>query len=112
MKLQRRSCYCLDLQIKHLVDDIFLLYQQIYVKKLLHTFNIENANALAAPLMAMSKRDEDQYGSTKAEVEEVNNNESLATVEALLYFARNMGQDISFVVSIFVRHNERPLERH
>ena len=68
MKVLGRTSYCLGLQIKHYADGSLLLHQQTYMKKLLRTFNMDNANALLAPMIgivAMQMIHTDQQMTTR-----------------------------------------------
>ena len=58
MKILGRTTFCLGLQIKHFADGSILLHQQTYTRKLLRTFNMENANALSAPMIGKSKTED------------------------------------------------------
>ena len=68
MKVLGRTSYCLGLHIKHYADGSLLLHQQTYMKKLLRTFNMDNANALLAPMIgivAMQMIHTDQQMTTR-----------------------------------------------
>ena len=112
MKILGRTSYCLGLQIKHYADGSLLLHQQTYVKKLLCTFNMENANALSTPMIGKSRTDEDPYRPADTEEKEVDKKQYLAAVGALLYLATNTRPDISFAVSVLARHSQKPTSRH
>ena len=112
MKVLGRTSYCLGLQIKHYADGSLLLHQQTYVKKLLRTFNMDNANALSAPMIGKSRTEDDPYRPADDDEEEIDKPQYLAAVGALLYLATNTRPDISFAVSVLARHSQKPTSRH
>jgi len=112
MKILGRTTFCIGLQIKHFADGSILLHQQTYTRKLLRTFNMENANALSAPMIGKSKTEDDPYRPAEPEEEEVEKHQYLAAVGALLHLATNTRPDISFAVSVLACHNQRPTIRH
>lgn len=70
MKVLGRTSYCLGLQIKHYANGSLLLHQQTYVKKLLCTFNMDNANALSTPIIGKSRTEDDPYRPANDDEEE------------------------------------------
>lgn len=112
MKLIGKTSYCLGLQITHLADGSMLLHQQTYARKLLKTFNMDNANVLSTPMIGRSKTDDDPYRPAEAKEEELDKPKYLAAVGTLLYLATNTRTDISFAVSDLARHSQRPTARH
>ena len=112
MKVLGRTSYCLGLQIKHYADGSLLLYQQTYVKQLLRTFNMDNANALSAPMIGKSRTEDDPYRPADDEEQEIDKPQYLAVVGALLYLATNTRPDISFAVSVLARHSHKPTSGH
>jgi hypothetical protein len=99
-------------QIKHYADGSLLLHQQTYVKKLLRTFNMDNANALSAPMIGKSRTEDDPYRPTDDDEEKIDKPQYLAAVGTLLYLATNTRPDISFAVSVLARHSQKPTSRH
>ena len=73
---------------------------------------MDTANALSTPMIGNSKIKEDLYHPVEHEEEKIENRQYLAAVGALPYLATNTRLDISFVVSISSRHNQRPTKRH
>ena len=112
MKELWRPSYCLGLHIEHYADGILLLHQQTYVKKLLRTFNMDNTNALSAPMIGKSRFDDDPYRPLDDEEEEIDKPQYRAAVGALLYLATNTQPDISFAVSVLAHHSHKPTSRH
>ena len=112
MKVLGRTSYCIGLQVKHYADGSLLLHQQTYTRKLLRTFNMENANALSAPMIGKSRTEEDPYRTAEIDEAEVDKSQYLAVVGALLYLATNTRPDISFAVSVLARHSQKPTARH
>ena len=71
MKVLGCTSYCLGLQIKHYADGSLLLHQQTYVKKLLRTFNMDNAYALSTSMIGKSRKEDDPYRPADDEEEEI-----------------------------------------
>ncbi|OAE29464.1 hypothetical protein AXG93_1028s1060 [Marchantia polymorpha subsp. ruderalis] len=93
-------------------DGSMLLHQQTYARKLLKKFNMDNANALSAPMIRRNKTDDDPYRPAEAEEEELDKPKYLAAVGALLYLATNTQPNINFAVSVLARHSQRPTARY
>ena len=108
MKVLGHTSYCLGPQIKHYADGSLLLHQQTYVKKLLCMFNMDNANALSAPMIGKSRTDDDPYRPADDDEDVIDKPQYLAAGGALLYLATNTRHDISFAVSILARHSQKP----
>ena len=112
MKLFGKTSFCLGLQIHHLPDGSILLHQQSYVKKLLKNFNMGDANSLSAPMIGRSKTGDDPYRPSEEEEDEVDKQNYLAAVGALIYLATHTRPDIAFATSVLARHSQKPTHRH
>lgn len=105
IKVLGLTTFCLGLQIQHYTDGSLLIHQQTYVRKLVRTLKMEEANALTSPMIGRSKTDEDPYWPGDLEEEEVDKTKYLAVVRALLYLATNTGPDIAFSVCVLACHS-------
>ena len=111
MKLLGRTSYCLGLQVQHFPGGV-LLHQQTYTKKLLKFFNMDHANALAAPMIGRSRSEDDPYRPCSEEEEIVDRSKYLTAVGAFTYLTTHTRPDIAFATNILARHSQKPTSRH
>lgn len=112
MKILGRTTFCLGLQVHHSPDGSILFHQQNYTRKLLKTFQMEQAHPLAAPMIGRSCTTTDPYRPCCKEEEVIDKDKYLASVGALIYLATHTRPNISFDMSILARHNQKPTARH
>ena len=110
MKLLGKTLFCLDLQIQHFPNGI-LLHQQAYTHKLLKFFPMDQAHALAVPMIGRSGSDDDPYRPCSEE-EIVDRSKYLTAVGAFTYLTTHTQPDIAFATNILARHNQKPTARH
>jgi hypothetical protein len=103
MKLLGKTSYCLGLQVHHFPGGV-LLHQQAYVRKLLKHFQMNQAYALAAPMIGRSRTTEDE--------EIVDMQKYLTAVGAFTYLTTHTRPDIAFATNILARHSQKPTARH
>lgn len=73
---------------------------------------MEQATALAAPMMGRSQTNDDPYRPADPGEEELESKPYLAAVGALIYLATHTQPDISFATSVLAQHNHHPTARH
>lgn len=111
MKFLGRTSFCLGLQLQHHPTGI-LLHQHTYVRKLLHHFNMDQSNALGAPMIGRSSTDHDPYQPCSEEEEVVERQRYLTAVGSFTYLATHTRPDIAFATSVLARHSQKPTARH
>ena len=111
MKLLGKTSYCLGLQIQHFSHGI-LLHQQAYTRKVLKHFHMDQAHALAAPMIGRSRTSEDPYQPCSEEEEIVDRQRYLTAVGAFTYLMTHTRPDIAFATNILARHSQKPTARH
>ena len=98
------TTFCLGLQVHHMPDGLFL-HQHSYVHKALKTFQMEEANSLATPMIGRSKTNEDPYQSREKEEEVIDKQKYLTAVGSFTYLTTHTRPDIAFATSILARHS-------
>ena len=111
MKLLGKTLFCLGLQIQHFPNGV-LLHQQAYTRKLLKFSQMDQAHALAAPMIGRSRSDDDPYQPCSEEEEIVDRSKYLTVVGAFTYLTTHTRPDIAFATNILTMHNEKPTARH
>ena len=111
MKLLGKTSFCLGLQIQHFSTGV-LLHQQAYTRKLLKFFQMDQAHALAAPMIGRSRNNDDPYQPCSEEEEKVDMSKYLTAVGAFTYLTTHTRPDIAFATNIFARHNQKPTACH
>ena len=111
MKLLGKTSFCLGLQIQHFPNGV-LLHQQSYTRKLLKFFNMDQAHALAAPMIGRSRSEDDPYQPCSEEEEIVDRSKYLTAVGAFTYLTTHTRPDIAFATNILARHSQKPTARH
>ena len=111
MKLLGKTLFCLGLQVHHFPDGV-LLHQQSYTRKLLKFFNMDQAHALAAPMIGKSRSEDDPYQPCSEEEEIVDRSKYLTVVGAFTYLTTHTRPDIAFATNILVRHSQKPTAHH
>ena len=106
-----KTSYCLGLQMHHFSGGV-LLHQQAYVRKLLKHFQMDQAHALATPMIGRSQTTEDPYQSCFEDGEIVNMQKYLTAVGAFTYLITHTRPDIAFTTNILARHSQKPTARH
>ena len=108
MKLLGKNSFCLGLQISHILGGGIFLHQMTYIQKLLKRFGMDKSNPLSAPMIGCNKITDHPYRPCKEEEEYYDKTHYLAAIGALLYLSTFTGPDISFAMSVLVRHSQRP----
>jgi hypothetical protein len=111
IKLLGNTLYYLGLQVHHFPGGV-ILHQQAYVCKLFKHFQMDQAHALAAPMIGRSRNTEDPYQPCSEEEEIVNIQKYLTAVKAFTYLTTHTRPDITFATTILARHSQKPTARH
>lgn len=113
MKYLGQTSYCLGLQVHYVPNGGILLHQQAYVQKILKLFQMDHANLLAAPMIRLSKINDDPYQPREEEEEEiVNKPKYLTAVGAFTFLTTHTKLGFAFATSILARHGHNPTLRH
>ena len=85
MKLFGKTLFCFELHIQYFSNGV-LLHQQAYTRKLLKHFHMDQAHALAAPMIERSRTNDDSYQPCLEEEEEIVDRQNyLIGVETFTY---------------------------
>ena len=106
MKLLGKTSFCLGLQIQHFPDGV-LLHQQSYTCKILKFFNMDQAHALAVPMIGRSRSDDNPCQPCSEEEEIVDKSKYLTTVGTFTYLTTHTRPDIAFATNILARHSQK-----
>ncbi|GLT35869.1 hypothetical protein SLA2020_102850 [Shorea laevis] len=105
--------FCLDLQIEHLSNGIFV-HQLNYVEKILKRFNMDKSHPLSSPMVVRSLDVNKDPFRPREDNEEILGLEVpyLSAIGALMYLANNTRPDIAFSVNLLARYSSAPTRRH
>ena len=108
----RKTKLCLDLQIEHLVNEIFV-HQSNYIVKVLKRFYMDKSHPLSTPMVVRSLDVKKYPLRCREDDEELIGPEVpyLSAIRALTYLASNTRLDISFAVNLLARYNSSPTRR-
>nr|CAD39881.2 OSJNBb0067G11.4 [Oryza sativa Japonica Group]CAE05263.2 OSJNBb0115I09.25 [Oryza sativa Japonica Group] len=113
MKDLWKTKFCLDLQLEHLPEGVFM-HQSTYTKRVLGKFNMNKCHPLKTPMVVQSlEADKDPF-KPKEDDEEVLGPEVpyLSAIGALMYLANCTRPDIVFAVNLLARYSATPTRRH
>ncbi|KAL0533448.1 hypothetical protein IC582_030288 [Cucumis melo] len=113
MKDLGKTKFCLDLQIEHLADGIFI-HQSTYTEKILKRFYMDKAHPLNIPMVVRSLDVKKDIFRPREDNEELLGPEVpyLSAIGALMYLANNTRSDIAFSVNLLARYSSSPTKRH
>ena len=113
MKDLGKTKFCLDLQIEHIKNGIFI-HQTTYTEKILKRFYMDKSHPLSTPMIVRSLDVEKDQFRPKEENEDILGPEVpyLSAIGALMYLANNSRPDISFAVNLLARYSSSPTRRH
>ena len=104
---------CLDLQIEHFVDGIFI-HQSAYTKKNLKQFYMDKAYPLSTPMIVWSLKVRTDPFRPQVENEESFGPEIryFSAISALMYLVNATRLDIAFSINLLARYNSSPTGKY
>jgi hypothetical protein len=108
-----KTKFCLGLQLEHLPTGI-LVYQSVYVLKILEKFNMDKAYLSKTPMVIRALEKEIDPFQPQQEGEEVLGYKYpyLSVIGELVYLTNNTRPNIAFAVNLLARFNASPAMRH